>query len=396
MVATSWNDRGAALAAQGRHEEALAVWQRGAAIDPAEPVGARNLALALGRAGQPKAGLEALRPAFAAHPENAALHLAAMRLLFQDGEPAAAVASLQRAIARDPDAVRREFPASGRVRVTQTDGEAALRAAVARDPTDQTAWLDLARFYRHSGRAALAEATLRHLLAIAPDNPTARHRLEALTGILTEPRVPDAVVAGLFDEFADNFDRILAGLDYRAPALARDILQRHAPIGPPVRTLDLGCGTGLCGPLLRPLASHLIGVDLSAGMLAKARARTVYDELIEAELTSYLAAAPQPFGLVVAADVLCYFAGLAPVFAAIARILSPGGRFVCTLERMEEAESDQDVLLRHHGRYSHREAHVRAALGQGGLDIVAIEHHRLRNDTDGPVDGLVVLATAHA
>ena len=35
--------------------------------------------------------------------------------------------------------------------------------------------------------------------------------------------------------------------------------------------LDIGCGTGLCGPLLRPIAVSLCGVDLSAGMIEKAR-----------------------------------------------------------------------------------------------------------------------------
>jgi len=31
--------------------------------------------------------------------------------------------------------------------------------------------------------------------------------------------------------------------------------------------LDAGCGTGLCGPILRPYAAGLVGVDLSEGML---------------------------------------------------------------------------------------------------------------------------------
>jgi SAM-dependent methyltransferase len=36
--------------------------------------------------------------------------------------------------------------------------------------------------------------------------------------------------------------------------------------------LDAGCGTGLCGPLLRPLARRLVGVDLSPAMVGAARA----------------------------------------------------------------------------------------------------------------------------
>jgi predicted TPR repeat methyltransferase len=50
--------------------------------------------------------------------------------------------------------------------------------------------------------------------------------------------------------------------------------------------LDAGCGTGLCGPLLRPYASELTGVDLSAGMLDRARPRQVYDHLEKGELSA--------------------------------------------------------------------------------------------------------------
>ena len=52
--------------------------------------------------------------------------------------------------------------------------------------------------------------------------------------------------------------------------------------------LDAGCGTGLCGPLIAPYARRLVGVDLSERMLAQARARDVYDELVKGELTAYL------------------------------------------------------------------------------------------------------------
>ena len=45
--------------------------------------------------------------------------------------------------------------------------------------------------------------------------------------------------------------------------------------------LDAGCGTGLCGPLVAPYARRLAGVDLSEGMLAHAKEKNVYDELIE-------------------------------------------------------------------------------------------------------------------
>ena len=39
------------------------------------------------------------------------------------------------------------------------------------------------------------------------------------------------------------------------------------------RILDAGCGTGLCVAFLKPLAAHLVGVDLSGSMLKQASRR---------------------------------------------------------------------------------------------------------------------------
>ena len=47
--------------------------------------------------------------------------------------------------------------------------------------------------------------------------------------------------------------------------------------------LDLGCGTGLAGEAFRPHVDWLEGVDLSPGMIAQARKKTIYDRLAGAK-----------------------------------------------------------------------------------------------------------------
>jgi predicted TPR repeat methyltransferase len=89
--------------------------------------------------------------------------------------------------------------------------------------------------------------------------------------------------------------------------------------------LDAGCGTGLCGPLLKPFAAHLVGVDLSAGMLKEAAKSALYDELIEADLTTYMATHPLAFDVIVAADTLVYHGRLDHAVTAAATALKPGG-----------------------------------------------------------------------
>jgi predicted TPR repeat methyltransferase len=160
--------------------------------------------------------------------------------------------------------------------------------------------------------------------------------------------------------------------------------------------LDAGCGTGLCGPLLRPWAARLVGVDLSAGMLARARLRGTYDELIEAELTEYLLGQPAAFDVIAAADTLIYFGDLAPLLAAVAYALRPGGLLAFTVEHLSPREPGTDVQLHATGRYRHTEPYVRNCLERAGLSVSAVEHATLRTEGAQPVAGLVVLAQQSA
>lgn len=103
-------------------------------------------------------------------------------------------------------------------------------------------------------------------------------------------RASNAYIEAEFDTFAASFEQVLnEGLHYRAPQLCADLLAEVLPAPERLHDmLDAGCGTGLCGHLIAPWARRLVGVDLSAGMLAKARTKGTYDELVKAELTAYL------------------------------------------------------------------------------------------------------------
>ncbi|WP_163597484.1 class I SAM-dependent DNA methyltransferase, partial [Klebsiella pneumoniae] len=66
-------------------------------------------------------------------------------------------------------------------------------------------------------------------------------------------------------------------LDYRAPELVAEAVAASQEAGTTgLAILDAGCGTGLCGPSLRPFADRLIGIDLSRKMLERAAARGCY------------------------------------------------------------------------------------------------------------------------
>jgi len=206
-------------------------------------------------------------------------------------------------------------------------------------------------------------------------------------------RASDGFVAALFERAAPDFDTTLATLGYCVPQLLFEAAM--AVLDPGVvgfEVLDLGCGTGLCGEWFRPLARRLVGVDLSAGMLANARRRGCFDELICRELTEYLQRCTERFDLITAADVFCYFGDLAAVFAATARLLRPEGCFIFSVEHLEDAADSRPMRLLEHGRYAHDARYIHECLARAGLCPVRTTETSLRYERGAPVPGLVIAA----
>jgi predicted TPR repeat methyltransferase len=220
--------------------------------------------------------------------------------------------------------------------------------------------------------------------------------LSACAGDAAPPRASDAYVRTLFDDIADGFDEHLATLGYRAPQLVGAAVAASWPDPRGDRdVLDAGCGTGLCGTFLRPHARTLVGIDLSSGMLRRAKGLDVYDELIEAELASFLDAHRDAYDGIVSADTLCYFGDLEAVFTAAAAALRPSGRVFLTVERAADSVAD-GYHLQSHGRYSHAPSYVRQRLEHAGFDVESMDEAELRREAAVPVIGLVVTAMRRA
>jgi predicted TPR repeat methyltransferase/cytochrome c-type biogenesis protein CcmH/NrfG len=219
---------------------------------------------------------------------------------------------------------------------------------------------------------------------------------EALAGLtsLPAPAKPAAAgVASLFDRYADDFDQHLRGtLNYRAPELVCDALKSALPVdrvaAGGLEILDLGCGTGLCGPLLRPLAGRLEGIDLSPAMVAKARERKVYDRVEVAELVEAMERSPARWDALVAADVLVYLGDLAPTYEAAAKALRPGGVFVFTVEA---GDGERYRMGRRSRRYQHAESYLRHLAGIYGFTISSLTRDTLRTDAGQPVAGFIAV-----
>ena len=241
------------------------------------------------------------------------------------------------------------------------------------------------------GRHDEAAGVYRDWLAREPANPVPRHMLAACGAAEAPPRAADDYVRDVFDGFAESFDeQLIQNLGYRAPeVLVQALLEVLPGSGARLDVLDAGCGTGLCAPLLRKHARRLVGVDLSGGMVEKARVRGGYDALEVAELTAWLDAHPDAFDLVISADTLVYFGDLEQVLAAAFRALRPGGWVGYTLEAVDGGDRAE---LGSSGRYRHSRAYVERTLAEAGYVDVAIAADTLRREAGHPVPGWVVRA----
>ncbi len=338
--AETWFELGCALNGEGRYEEAAA----------------------------------ALHSALTLSPSNLGVQCAYAFALCGVGEVAEASSLLEEVIQRDPgNGWAYEHLAAARFRQGACDDAAQLwecAAGLVEDPGDCLE--NLAMAYRRLGDLARERRCWERLAAIDPENPAAGHMLGAVGAAPMRARATDGYVRHLFDRFAPDFDRVLEVLEYRVPGIVEAWMCEK--FGEPgggggLRVLDAGCGTGLCGERLRGWARELVGVDLSAGMLARARDRGVYDELFESELVAFLRDHERAFDVIVAGDVLCYFGDLEPFCESALGALRAGGRLGFSAER---GEGESGFVICSHGRYAHTEAHVREAL-QGCRDVEVAE-----------------------
>lgn len=255
---------------------------------------------------------------------------------------------------------------------------ACYRAAIACAPAFVIAHLNLATTLKEMGHADQALASFEKVLALDPDNGTAQHAVVALRGITTES-APQGFVTNLFDQYAEDFDsQLVKALQYAAPEKLAALLMPW--LGEPTAghdVLDLGCGTGLMGARIAPWCRSLAGVDLSAKMLEKARARKLYHRLVQAELNSFMAAeAAACYDCILSTDVFIYLGALEKTVQSVKRLLRPGGLFAFSVEALEHAAiADASppaaaYRLCPTGRYAHSSAYLHGLAEAAGMEVI--------------------------
>ncbi|MBX3623027.1 MAG: tetratricopeptide repeat protein [Rhizobacter sp.] len=379
---------------RGHSDAALALIRQAIAGLPGQPGPLNNLGNVLVETQRYDEAVQAYRDCLALKPDQVDALNNLATILRKRGEQAESEALCRRALKARPEFAQAWYNLSltlleqGRV----DEGLKAHSQAIVLWPRHLQARNAVPKALVQLGRLDEAAQLYREWLATDPDNPVIKHHLAACSGGTVPERASDAYVEKTFDAFAATFDANLAALGYRAPQLVADLLRELLPA--PARELDihdLGCGTGLCGPMVRDWARDLSGCDLSQGMLDKAARRHVYDSLHHAELVAHMRAHPQGYDALICADTLCYFGELGEALQAARAALRPGGVLVFTVEALAPGD-ERPYHLQPHGRYAHGHAFVESSLAAAGLAVLRLQGETLRMEAGQPVSGWLVAA----
>ena len=421
---------GAALQDLGQVDEALDSYETALRLDPRYALAWNNRGNTLRRLGRPLDALDSYERALALQPNYPEAWCHRAIVLNDLGRQLDAAASAEQALTARPGYADALQALGNALQGLERFGEAADaydRALAKAAPARQAEiWCARGAALKKSGDLMQALNSYEHALRLRPDYAMAAHyRANALralgrredaiaayhrarelgadpTGIafalaaLGEGEPPSSApanyVKGLFDQYAGHFDQHLVGvLGYRTPALLKELLDAHLGSAPVLASaLDLGCGTGLCAPFLRPLAQHLTGVDLSEKMLDKAREGGLYVELACADIVDWLRPRQAEWDLVLAADVLVYFGDLMPLFGQAARVLRPGGWFAFSVEALA-SETGTGYAITASNRFAHTPAYVRACAQAAGLTVVEQREAVLRQEHGVDVAGMLFL-----
>lgn len=138
-------------------------------------------------------------------------------------------------------------------------------------------------------------------------------------------------VARRFDRMADSYDQLEPWYEHLYERL-HAIIRGAVGTGTGRRALDAGCGTGFQTAVLRDLGFTVQGVDLSAGLLAVARAKLPDVGLSRGDLEALPCRDASMDAVTCCGSTLSFVADPARAVAEIGRVLRPGGMLVLEVE----------------------------------------------------------------
>ena len=392
---------GNVLRAEKDYDNAVACYQRALALQPGSAESLKNLGDVLREQGRKHEAIESYRKAVWFAPDLFEAHIDLGLALYSQGLHDQAVGAFQRAVALQPDSVSAQTGLGSALQKLGRTDEAIVsyRRAVASEPENARAHQFLGNALVATGATEEAISCYEQVVRLDPDN-LVKHLLAALSGRDSE-RAPIDYVQNLFDDYANKFDlHLIKILNYGAPQKLIDLMRPYRNTSDARWiVLDLGCGTGLSGVALAPHAERLVGVDLSAKMLDKARERNLYHRLEQADLLTMMEReAAASYDVVFATDVFIYIGRLDELVVEVRRLLRPRGFFAFSAESLDALVDDpsltperRDYKLNMTARYAHSSQYLTRLAIEHGFEVLSIVGSQIRLEHGKPVHGYLSL-----
>lgn len=164
--------------------------------------------------------------------------------------------------------------------------------------------------------------------------------------------------------------------EYLGQVIAEVVDERRGPEGP-VRILDLGCGPGSLVPEITKNAEiDYVGVDVSASMISRAKAR--YPELeFSIGDAENLLFDDESFDVVICSGMLHHFPSVERVLIEVKRVLKVGGAFVCR-------EPNEENFSKQHAEFAFLNLCLRNIIHvqRGSQAVIEPEEHEYHTDLD--------------
>ena len=392
---------GNVLSHEGDHDNAVACYEKALSIRPDFAESHKYLADVLAQTGKLEQAAGSYQKATWFDPALVDAHLGLGSVKQRQELLDEAIACYRRAVELEPEHASANLSLGNLLQGKGQLDEAVVcfRRAIATDPTLPAAHQYLGNALLDQGATKEAVACFEEVLRLDPANPV-KHVIAALSGRDSE-RAPSEYVEQLFDQYAQRFDSHLVDvLKYSVPEKLAELLHPHSEPGAAKwSVLDLGCGTGLSGAAIAQYAKHLVGVDLSAKMLDKARERKLYHRLEQRDLLTMMQGEPEStFDLVFSADVFVYLGALDDLMGEAYRLLRPGGHLAFSVESLDAlaggaaiSSDSHDYRLNVTGRYAHSMAYLSRMAAHNGFEVLGTTDTQSRLDKGVPVEAYLSL-----
>lgn len=246
------------------------------------------------------------------------------------------------------------------------------------EPDHSDAYNNMATVFKSQGKFDRALESYKKALEINPKLATAQHMIDSLLNKTTKAP-PREYVETLFDGYANKFDvSLVKKLQYQTPKELVNLVLVELAGKKPIRVLDIGCGTGLIGPEIKPYCKELVGVDLSQKMLEQARLKNTYDRLEHADINNFLSTEKLIYDLFISTDVFIYLGDLSKTFEVIKKRNQGQALFAFSTEHFE----GKGFRLERSGRYSHSKDYIFKLSDKYGYKLKNFSLHKLRKEKD--------------